>query len=60
MYDTNNRKSKNLSLFNILDNSAKYIPLVAVLTAATLVVGGTFAATSAFAYQKKGGNTTIH
>jgi hypothetical protein len=35
-------------------NNTRTLAIVAVLTAATLVVGGTFAATSAFAYVKKG------
>src|SRR5512133_3233438 len=35
-------------------NNTRTIAIVAVFMAATLVVGGTFAATSAFAYVKKG------
>ena len=35
-------------------NNTKTLAIVAVLMAATLVVGGTFAASSAFAYIKKG------
>jgi hypothetical protein len=38
-----------------MNNTKRTLAIVAVLTAATLVGVGTFAATSAFAYQKRGG-----